>query len=777
MIGGGAGKRSRDDDSSGSCANCREVFRQLGVQGHASDVACPHCTASCCERCIDAHVGAAAVPACLDDCVICGARHRRADAHSHRLIGQDQHGNQCCASNGAACRACGKVVRNAAMAAHYLGTDAQGHHSCVDNAQVCGTCNSVVCNAACQASHYSDLACGHLQVCHTLTCKGCRRCNACQGALTVGLCAPCRTTASAAVQGFTVTFQALPSGGAVRRQTRVAGPVSPAGSAGRATPPPPLASGMVLKAANTGDLKLFDRGHLVALELSGKDASELIVPQNKQLNQSGKWRQMELAVGAFLPVQNRVAFRSAVDDSAIAIPVAPVVHAAVPLNGGSAGAVLNPGFQIEIDLFYDDVHGDHRVPVWFYVRLTRGGITYGHFSIANRCSKAATMPTLEEAIEFEAAQAIYDGLTDDRRNVLIAPDALPLYFPTGGALARPNQLLEFMLDVNFRAAQSFSPRVFSCMHESTVSNSLPYDDFQRAILRKFNRWRNRANGWQLRSDAAVANPALYPGEEGDLFAQLDECDGRSAPEVDHIDPSFRSGANSYLNARLVSFHHNHLYREKQLTGSVALDLMLFDLFQHSQVLCLFNGLGYYVSQGTVLGSEWGTPAVLYTFAMRVQPTLLSVAAFFTQHFADHVLFEVPGRNLLISQANAPYNVVKNARIVNARQTYLQAEERRAQRYAEEQNLAATYNATTARHRAGVDAMIRDRQHQWRQDLQALIATQVLPLCEPSDLLADGIDGFGRISNPTMAQAAPQYGALDGDPAYLAVIGRWNALWT
>ena len=82
-----------------------------------------------------------------------------------------------------------------------------------------------------------------------------------------------------------------------------------------------------------------------------------------------------------------------------------------------------------------------------------------------------------------------------------------------------------------------------------------------ATVRKYNVWRN--GGW-MKSDAT--NPALpwQDGEENDPYPLLTEGSGQAYPEVDHIVPKKQPklGLNSYRNARLVSFAHNHIYREK-----------------------------------------------------------------------------------------------------------------------------------------------------------------------------------------------------------------------
>lgn len=59
-------------------------------------------------------------------------------------------------------------------------------------------------------------------------------------------------------------------------------------------------------------------------------------------------------------------------------------------------------------------------------------------------------------------------------------------------------------------------------------------------------------------------------EEPELYEELDETGGRNYPEVDHVVPKNRAGRNTYLNARLVSFAHNHIYRDKKLDPEIAL---------------------------------------------------------------------------------------------------------------------------------------------------------------------------------------------------------------
>ncbi len=65
-------------------------------------------------------------------------------------------------------------------------------------------------------------------------------------------------------------------------------------------PPPPLVSGKTLNNDDIEELKQFDRGHLVALEIDGADSYRCIVPMNRQFNQSGKWRTMERTIGKLI---------------------------------------------------------------------------------------------------------------------------------------------------------------------------------------------------------------------------------------------------------------------------------------------------------------------------------------------------------------------------------------------------------------------------------------------------------------------------------------------
>src|SRR5262249_51902001 len=121
----------------------------------------------------------------------------------------------------------------------------------------------------------------------------------------------------------------------------------------------------------------------------------------------------------------------------------------------------------------------------------------------------------------------------------------------------------------------------------------------------------------LKSD----NPTdfLYPDERADIYQELKECGGREAPEVDHIDPSYQSGSNSYINARLVSFLHNHLYREKKTDGSMAVNQQMLAMYQAGKVAFIGNTLGgkyvtkYYETGVEKQGTQHDGPFTL-TFA-------------------------------------------------------------------------------------------------------------------------------------------------------------------
>jgi hypothetical protein len=73
------------------------------------------------------------------------------------------------------------------------------------------------------------------------------------------------------------------------RPVALVGRIQPTPTKGRPNPPQPI-SGFVC--ASTP----FDLGHIMALELGGPDVTENIVPQYRHWQETGRWRQMEVAL-------------------------------------------------------------------------------------------------------------------------------------------------------------------------------------------------------------------------------------------------------------------------------------------------------------------------------------------------------------------------------------------------------------------------------------------------------------------------------------------------
>ena len=78
----------------------------------------------------------------------------------------------------------------------------------------------------------------------------------------------------------------------LKNPRKVEGIVVPVFTTGRPGAPKPISG------APTGAALSLDKGHLMALELGGPDVSSNIIPQENLWQQSGGWRQLEVAVAA-----------------------------------------------------------------------------------------------------------------------------------------------------------------------------------------------------------------------------------------------------------------------------------------------------------------------------------------------------------------------------------------------------------------------------------------------------------------------------------------------
>lgn len=89
-----------------------------------------------------------------------------------------------------------------------------------------------------------------------------------------------------------------PSGETFERPVRVSGMVEPVSTKGRPGAPEPMTGFRPYEDGKNGRQRrfMFDRGHVMALELGGPDVTPNIVPQGSKFNQHGRWRQMEREV-------------------------------------------------------------------------------------------------------------------------------------------------------------------------------------------------------------------------------------------------------------------------------------------------------------------------------------------------------------------------------------------------------------------------------------------------------------------------------------------------
>ncbi|MGH9668245.1 MAG: hypothetical protein ACRD9L_27810, partial [Bryobacteraceae bacterium] len=534
-------------------------------------------------------------------------------------------------------------------------------------------------------------------------------------------------------------------------------------------------------------------------DLKGIDDVYLIVPMNREFNQTGKWRKMERAIGELMATP--AVPQTAVDGTVVS-PIASASPVSLTLTSKT---VLNSNWWIEILVYYDDTIGaDPRIPVWFYVQVFRNKQLITHFSLGNRCGKRALMPNKNEVLEYLAAKAAYKKLWEGKKidNVL-SPEYFAKYKEPDSAIP-PNQLLQFMHDVNSLAISKTGQKVFLQFDQVTIGKSTAYNMFQRIVFKKFNRWKNNA---ELKSD--VQTKDLYEGEDADLYSILGECGGRNAPEIDHIDPSYQSGQNSYINGRLVSFYHNHIYREKKTTGALEVNVELRKRFQAGALkfisgddtLCWESGAPKVVSAPPVRTSSrvrrdsvklspmqsasaqtYKSPGSRdFPFTIRTKqdasgllnPVVLDV--FLSNHFADAVLFNGAPEWGLSAKAKAtikgdeetlrawPYDDPTVWELVDARQKFLIADEKRKAKLLIEALLENKYRQTAANFDAGVQNFIDNAAHPGRQALLAIIKAAGIPLCKPSDILkpnggmdgADAADEF-PVVDPLTVEAEPTY---------------------
>jgi hypothetical protein len=373
----------------------------------------------------------------------------------------------------------------------------------------------------------------------------------------------------------------------IDRPVRVSGAVAIRNTGGRASAPPPLSSGMTAVGDDIAELGEFNNGHVVALVLGGPDVSGNVVPMVRWLNQSGAWRTMEQRLQAL--VANP--------------PAAPLAGAGGVALGAPAVLVVHP-LRMTVELEYSAL-GDPRVPVGFYVQLTRGAQQIAHFLLANDAA-ALPAPTLDEEKAFVMAhwvrqlhpfdtgprrQAFLDHhapptaqdiaagrtsqfdagtITDDQVWAVIdAVAAQPVVLPapmdaTVPLPTPPYAALQWLDDQNVGEATAGRVARYVAVPMEPVLAQQDFSTTQRNLVRKYCRWRNAG---QIHSDGRAH---IYLGERPDPYPVLSEGSGRAFPEADHVVPKHRNGRNAYDNCRLVSFALNHIYRDKLIAGSLPL---------------------------------------------------------------------------------------------------------------------------------------------------------------------------------------------------------------
>jgi hypothetical protein len=622
---------------------------------------------------------------------------------------------------------------------------------CPSNSTLCRLCNQLVRNDR-LAGHALVKACAH-NICRGTGCANCRRCIGCRGVLTRDLCATCLGFNYTDKSHLRIRHQLVPGWRAtVRRPVSVFGEVANTGSGGRETPPPPLVSGKTEKNDDIAELKQYDRGHLVALELGGLDDPYLIAPMNKEFNQSGHWRKMEEAIGDLINGKDQ----DSADGRSTIAAAGSTSTATFSLRVGN---VLDTRWRIEVYLYYDDTVGDSRIPVWFYTRLFKGNNLVAHFSLGNRCGKTAMRPSRNEVLEFMAAKDLYIQIrTAGGPNATLSP-AFSTEYQDYAAKTPPNQLLQFMHDVNLYTNNNNGFRVFTTFDLVSIGKSTAYKTFQRKIFKKFNRWKNDG---QLKSD--MSEDDLYEGEEKDRYQTLTECGGREAPEIDHIGPSYQSGMNSYINGRLVSFYHNHIYREKKVTGSVPVCDSLWDRFQKDALRFTNDDetltkdgvmpppkrerrMSLTMARATDQREAWGGKSVLaktedLPLHIEAKQSLhtLNAQTFLNTHFSDDALYVDDAMPAIAW----PYQDKTIRALIEARKKFVITERTRLRKLATERALEPQYLATSRLLQNGFDTFVTTLTHAGRVDLLARIDAARIPLCKPSDLLNDaGISNLAQ----------------------------------
>jgi hypothetical protein len=446
---------------------------------------------------------------------------------------------------------------------------------------------------------------------------------------------------------------------------------------------------------------------------------------------------MELAIGKLIKGTDLVDVLGGPVDSTVN-KVGAVKFSLKTLN------TVNSNWNIEIYMFYDDAVGETRIPVWFYVRIYCMRRLRTHFSLGNRCSKPSTMPSKEEILQFEAAAVMFDEFMTlsktNRSKISGDEDVRGMYKLRTAINPPPNQVLQFMDEIEVASDEEQLPICFINMERTNFGGETAYTTFQRQILRKYNRWKN---GGLLKSDVPSGN--LYPGEPADAWQDLDECGGRASPEVDHIDPAYQGGGNTYINGRLVSFYHNHLYREKKVRGAEPIGEQLAEMYTDGKIAltgenkqeCIFIPKGAYDPE-------------LYD----------SVEVCLEHEHADDIVFNKVGHKYLFAERSAQANIWNGqtfAEMRSARKVFLEADLQRALKQQAEQELTLDYQNCSASLAAGLNAFVNNPNHPERLRLEALILAAGIPLCVPSDLLTTGVAG---IQNPDADNTFPVVDVAD-----------------
>ncbi len=559
----------------------------------------------------------------------CGAAYRTSAGKPHLSVGLEEGtGYPCCDSIAAVCPVCQKLHRHAL---HQRAIDVGNHRVCTSTAAVCPHCNDAVCHAKCQGSHAkTSSGCCNAVLCVRSVCARCNKCAKHSSALTLDLCATCRAVYKESVDEIRVGLQRLPgSANKTARTAWVVGLIKVKKVGSRKTPPPAI-SCLADAKDDIAEMKQFDRGHLIALELDGQDDKRVIAPMNYRFNRSGKWRTMETTIVGFLEAED------ATNVDGLPVFANPTVKLTTTVTL-SKMSTFNKDWVMEVKLLYDDQNGDPRVPIWFYVRVFCNKRMIAHFSLANRCDKTATMPHEDEVAEFEYAKTLFQTIEKAHLQTLLVSaqygkkqspklfDALKAadlssiteastyndgtklvnFKKIDGEICQelnshlnryvvktplpatpPNQLLQFMFDVNEAWLAEGGPleeRPFLTMDQDPQKKSTAYSSASSASTSAPSTAGRTTASFSPTPPPTTPTLAKRPisGEPSP------SAGGRQAPEVDHIDPSYQSGKNSYINGRLVSFQHNHLYREKKTTGAIAVsERLLQDL--RGERLCFIN---------------------------------------------------------------------------------------------------------------------------------------------------------------------------------------------